>query len=189
MARIPSFLAVIVHIILQTVCPPLKCQWFLADIIRRVGTFSQDFLLYCFGPACSTTPAIRSKTLTSLVSSTRPLRGLKEFRASVTNLPEYLLQIRLESALKLEWDPVDSQLSDVFKQEAPTSGSRALIVTVIHRLQTHNWLPTEKGLRVRHIRPFLPLLTKTISRAYFCHILLTRFLVWMLIFSSSCGRP
>jgi hypothetical protein len=188
MARIPSLLAVIVHIILQTLCPPLKCQWFLADIIRRVGTFSQDFLFYCLGSACSTTPAIRSKTLTSLISSTKPLRGLKEFRVSVANLPECLLQIRLESGLKFEWDPVDSHLANFFKQEEPTSGSRALIISVIHRLQMHSWLPTEKGLRVRYMPLFLPLLTKK-TRAYFCHILPMRFLVWMLIFSSSCGRP
>lgn len=167
MARIPSFLAVIVHIILQTLCPPLRCQWFLADIIRRVGTFSQDFLFYCIGPTCSTTPAIRSKTLTSLISSTKPLRDLKEFSASVTNLPECLLQIRLESGLKLEWDPVDSHLADFFKKEGPTSGSRSLIISAIHRLQMHNWLPTEKNLRVRYILLFLPLLTKILPELTF----------------------
>jgi hypothetical protein len=95
------------------------------------------------------------------------LRGLKEFSARVTNLPECLLQIRLESGLKLEWDPVDSHLADFFKQEEPTSGSRALIVSVIHRLQMHNWLPTEKGLRVRYILLFLPLLTKTLLELTF----------------------
>jgi len=160
-ARIPSFLSVIFHILLQTLYPPLKCQWFLADIIRRVGTFSQDFLFYCFGPACSTTPTIRSKTITNLISSTKLLRGLKEFSANATNVPECLLQIRLESDLKFEWDPVDNHLADFFKQEEPTSGPRALITSVIHRLQMHNWLPTENGLRVRSIFPFLPLLKKT----------------------------
>jgi len=150
MARIPSFLAIIVHILLQTICPPLKCQWFLADIIRAVGGFSQDLLIYCLGPACPMPSAIRSKAITSLLSSTKPLRSLEGFRTSVTNLPERLLKIRLESGLKFEWDPVDIYLADSFKQDEPL-GSRALIISVIHRLKMHNWLPTEISLRVRGV--------------------------------------
>lgn len=131
---------------MKTLVPSLKCQLFVADIVRSTAELSKSYMLYCLSPACSTTSAIRTRALLHLIDLTAPLRRLKEYRRLIGDFPEYMLQIRLESAVALNWELMDPFLVKTFaNEEIPVS--KALVHSVAYRLQMHE--PSEEGYKVR----------------------------------------
>ncbi|KAF8165694.1 hypothetical protein B0H34DRAFT_690087 [Crassisporium funariophilum] len=143
--RVPSFLALLIDVMMQSILPPLKCQWFFVDICRMIAEVARALYDHCLNPYCSTSSSIRTKCLTSIVLSTSALRCLPEYRGILGELPNNLLSLRLESG-KLDWNAVDSEFVEIFKKE-DTCPPRALINVITLRLQTDTWDVTDSGLK------------------------------------------
>ena len=146
LSRIPPFVAVLVDVMAQTFFPPVKCQWFLADLGRMIAEATRDFYDHCLGPACRTTSAIRARSLLNIVSSTRSLRLSPEYRGILGELPERLLRARLN--VGVDWDIVDASLVDIFKKRENLLTSKSLINIVIQTLQGNDYELADTHLKV-----------------------------------------
>ncbi|KDR84098.1 hypothetical protein GALMADRAFT_219929 [Galerina marginata CBS 339.88] len=122
----------------KTICPSLKCQWYLADIGRSIAELSRTFLLHCLNPVCSTTPSIRAKVVIGILSTTDILRRQAVYRPILGDLVEYFLQIRLESGLNLEWSIFDPYIIDTLKMEGDMPISNPLVHAVARQLHIQN---------------------------------------------------
>lgn len=77
---------------------------------------------------------LRTKVLMDMLSTTTPLRRMTEYQGSIGDFPEYLLRIRMDSIVKLEWEILDPFLVKFFAtEEMPFS--KAVVHTVLYRLQ------------------------------------------------------
>jgi serine/threonine-protein kinase ATR len=124
----------LIDVIINLLIPRLKCQLFLADILRMTAELSKAFMLHCLDCSCSTTSTLRTKVLMDMLSTTTPLRRMIEYRGLIGDFPEYLLQIRMDSIVKLEWEILDPFLVKFFAtEEMPFS--KAVVHTVLYRLQ------------------------------------------------------
>jgi len=143
-ARAPAFVTVILEVLVRTLHPVLKSQWFLADVSRMINDLALSLSRFCLDPACPISSIGRTRCLASIVRTTAPLRRVPEYRLSLGNLPERFLQIRLECGLKLDWEAVDHSLIEAFSNEKDLPVSRALIRAVAAKLEANDWTPSEK---------------------------------------------
>ena len=133
MARIPSFLTLLLDLVVKSLAVPLKAHWFLVDVTRRLGNLARLSVDYCLTAECSATAAVRTHALTSIVAISRS-SVVSEHRLLIMGLPERILQLRLESIMKLEWGIVDTMMSDILAAEAvPISTS--MMHTALNRLE------------------------------------------------------
>ena len=146
LSRVPPFVALLVDIMAQTLFPPVKCHWFLADVGRMIAEATRDFFDHCLNPVCRTTSTIRARSLLNIIVSTRSLRRSEEYRGILGKLPESLLRARLN--VGVDWDIVDAGLADVFKQRESPSTSKSLVNMVIQRLQGDNYEPPDTKVKV-----------------------------------------
>ena len=142
LSRVPPFVALLVDVMAQTLFPPARCHWFLADIGRMIAEATRDFYDHCLNPVCRTTSTIRARSLLNIVLSTRSLRLVPEYQGILGKLPESLLRARLN--VGVDWDIVDASLADVFKKRESLSTSKSLVNIVIQKLQGHNYEPSIK---------------------------------------------
>ncbi|KAJ3516810.1 hypothetical protein NLJ89_g892 [Agrocybe chaxingu] len=137
-SRIASFLVVVLDTLVQVITLPLKCQWFLADIRRGVAELTRSLFTYLTDSTCATTSRLRTASILRTLSVTAPLRQVPECRAAIGCLPEYLLQLRLGSALNLEWDVADRSLAALFAKEQNLQVSPAVIQAICFRMTNYH---------------------------------------------------
>ncbi|CAA7258548.1 unnamed protein product [Cyclocybe aegerita] len=165
LSRIASFLVVVLEVVVQVIVLPLKCQWFLADIRRAVIELTRSLFTHLTDSSCPTTSTLRTASILRTLSVTAPLRQIPECRAALGCLPECLLQLRLGSALKLDWDVADRSLAAIFAKEQNLPVSRAVIQAICFKMANYHWDAPDKeflGLLWAFLRSALPQLETTL---------------------------
>lgn len=150
----------------KTLAHPLKARWLLIDITRRIGNLSHLSVDYCLSAECSANAAVRTHALTSIVSIGRS-STVSEYRALIIGLPERLLQLRLESVMKLEWKIVDTMISGILTNEE-VSISTCLVHSALYRLETR-----DEALEVSESILIAQHLYLHLARISFCHMCAT----------------
>jgi hypothetical protein len=144
-SQVPPFLTVILEVVTTAVCAPLKCSWFLADILRIMSEHACSLLLYYMSSDCPTTSALRMQCISRLISIMNPLRHRLECKTVLDTLPKRLFQFRLECSLELEWGTIDPVLLSFFRNESDLLIVKELVLSAIQRLGS---APTSNELKV-----------------------------------------
>ncbi|KAH9482313.1 Serine/threonine-protein kinase ATR [Psilocybe cubensis] len=143
-SNIPTFVSLVLEVIVKAICPSLPNDYYFLDIGRSIAEFSRKLLVHYLNPGIPMKADIRTKLLRNIISSTEPLWSHPVYRPFMGDLVEYLLQIRLEAGLDREWDPVDQYLIDTLKSNIVMSSSYPMIRIVIQRLQIYNGKDSER---------------------------------------------
>jgi hypothetical protein len=148
-SQVPLFLGLLVDLLSKAVCPPLRCQWFLVDVILKVTEIVSSTFDFCLSPSCNTTSAKRSRSLTQVVTSATSLLSLAlGFEAAVENLLSRLLRYRLQEGPNANWESLDIVLSQAFKRPLVCPPVKAVVALALDVLRKGIWGDVDKRLCV-----------------------------------------
>jgi len=151
-SHIPLFLSLLLDLLCNAVSPPLRCQWFLVDVILRMMEMISSVVDFCLSPCCNMSSIKRSRSLTQLVTSATSLLSLSlGFEGATENLLCRLLRYRLQEGPHSDWKSLDLALPLAFERSLVYPPNKAVVVLILDELRKDTWGDVGKELRVRAI--------------------------------------
>ncbi|KAJ3568764.1 hypothetical protein NP233_g5503 [Leucocoprinus birnbaumii] len=138
-AHVPTFLSNLIQVVTHTAVPPLLCEWFIADLTKRILDTMKDVLDFTLSPLTSLPLSRRAKICGDILVCSLHLQGSPTTACQSAYLPCFLVRQRLYEGPKDAWELFDQRISEALQNRAIYGVSKAELTDVMKYLCAELW--------------------------------------------------
>jgi serine/threonine-protein kinase ATR len=106
-AHVPTHLTTLLQVLVHVAAPSLLCQWFIADLIKKIPETMRDLLDLTLSATCPLPLARRVKSCGEILACSLYLQQLPGYTDQATFFPCFLVRYRLHNGPNDAWDIFD----------------------------------------------------------------------------------